>query len=78
MIGALVMAMLRGPDEDEYIRRLAAQAAAVGFYVAMTGYVIWRPLAGSWLAPPTGDEVMALLFAGSGFGWFVVRARGGW
>lgn len=78
MVGALAATLLRRPDEDEYARRLVGQAAMIGFYVAITGFVIWLPLADGWVAAPTGDQVMGLLLAGTGLGYLIARLRGVW
>ena len=50
----------------------------IGFFVTITGYVIWRPLAGDWAPTPNTDQVMGLLFGGTGLGYFVSRVRGTW
>ena len=76
MIGALVLSLLFRPDGDEYTRRLTGQAAMLGFYATFTGYVIWRPLAESLAPMPTADQLLGLLFAGTGLGYFVSRLRG--
>lgn len=79
MIIALAASVARRRlDGDEYARQLVGQAAGIGFFAAMTGFVVWRPLAESWVAAPTGDQMMAMLFAGTGLGYFVARARGNW
>jgi len=78
MIGSLVLSLILGPEEDEYARRLAGLATMIGFFVTITGYVIWRPLAGDWVPTPNTDQVMGLLFGGTGLGYFVFRVRGTW
>ena len=76
MIGALVLSLRMRPDGDEYTRRLTGQATMFGFYFTMTSYVIWRPLADSLAPSPTSDQLLGLLFAGTGVGYFISRARG--
>ena len=76
MAVALVAGILRKQDEDEYSRRLVGQAAMIGFFVATFAFVVWRPLANSWVDLPTGDQVLGLLFAGTGLGYFASRLFG--
>ena len=76
MIGALVLSLRMRPDGDEYTRRLTGQATMFGFYFTMTSYVIWKPLADSLAPSPTADQLLGLLFAGTGLGYFISRFRG--
>jgi len=78
LVAAAASVLRRNCDGDEYARRLGGQAAMIGFYAAMTGYVIWRPLAESWVAGPSADQMMGLLFASTGLGYVVARVRGTW
>ena len=78
MIGALIATLLRRRDDDEYARRLLGQATMTGFYVTLTAFVTWLPLAESWVAAPTADQLFGLLLAGTGLGYFIARVRGVW
>ena len=78
MVGALILTLTRRPDEDEYARRLLGQATMTGFYVTLTAFVTWLPLAGGWVAAPTAEHLMGLLLAGTGLGYFIARIRGVW
>jgi hypothetical protein len=78
MVGALIATLLRRRDEDEYARRLLGQATMTGFYVTLTAFVTWLPLADGWVAAPTADQLFGLLLAGTGLGYFIARVRGVW
>lgn len=76
MAGGLAAAILRTSDEDEYVRRLAGQSTMIGFYAATFAFVVWRPLANSWVALPTGDQILGILFIGTGVGYVASRWLG--
>lgn len=78
MIGAVIATMVRRTDDEEYTRRLLGQATMIGVYATLTAFVVWLPLAGGWVVGPTADQLMGVLLAGTGLGYFIARLRGIW
>lgn len=62
-------------DYDEYLHRLIGGAAGIGVMTTVLAWSSWTILAGSWVAPPTAEQLIGVLLGSSALGYAVARLR---
>lgn len=62
-------------DYDDYLRRLIGHAASVGVMATVLVWSSWSILAGSWVAPPTDEQLVGVLLGSSALGYGLARLR---